>query len=142
MASHGIDLFTHLLGNIKEVSGFSLNQQGLYSAKDAITACWLHESGITGNGNWNFGSDKREDSVEINGNKGKITFSIFENDPIILSNDEGETSLFIEHPENVQLHHVERIRDHLLGNSIHPSNGLTASHTSWVMDTILGNFME
>ena len=142
LASHGIDLFTHLLGNIKEVSGFSLNQQGLYSAKDAITACWLHESGITGNGNWNFGSDKREDSVEINGNKGKITFSIFENDPIILSNDEGETSLFIEHPENVQLHHVERIRDHLLGNSIHPSNGLTASHTSWVMDTILGNFME
>ena len=142
LASHGIDLFTHLLGNIKEVSGFSLNQQGLYSAKDAITACWLHESGITGNGNWNFGSDKREDSVEINGNKGKITFSIFENDPIVLSNDEGETSLFIEHPENVQLHHVERIRDHLLGNSIHPSNGLTASHTSWVMDTILGNFME
>ena len=142
LASHGLDLFTHLLGNIKEVSGFSLNQQGLYSAKDAITACWLHESGITGNGNWNFGSDKREDSVEINGNKGKITFSIFENDPIVLSNDEGETSLFIEHPENVQLHHVERIRDHLLGNSIHPSNGLTASHTSWVMDKILGNFME
>ena len=142
LASHGLDLFTHLLGNIKEVSGFSLNQQGLYSAKDAITACWLHESGITGNGNWNFGSDKREDSVEINGNKGKITFSIFENDPIVLLNDEGETSLFIVHPENVQLHHVERIRDHLLGNSIHPSNGLTASHTSWVMDKILGNFME
>jgi predicted dehydrogenase len=137
-----LDLFIFLLGDIKEVSGFSLNQQGLYSAKDAITACWLHESGIIGNGNWNFGSSKREDIVEIAGNKGKITFSIFENDPIVLSNKEGETELFIEHPENVQLHHVERIREHLVGNREHPSNGLTASHTSWVMDKILGKVLE
>ena len=142
LASHGLDLFTHLLGNIKEVSGYSLNQQGLYSAQDAITACWLHESGITGNGNWNFGSSKREDFVEIAGSKGKITFSIFENNPIVLFNEDGETELYIEHPENVQLHHVGRIREHLLGNSTHPSNGLTASHTSWVMDKILGNILE
>ena len=142
LASHGLDLFIYLLGNIKEVSGFSLNQQRLYSAKDAITACWLHKSGVTGNGNWNFGSQEREDIAEIAGSKGKITFSIFENDPILLSNEGGETSLFIEHPENVQLHHVERIREHLLSNRLHPSNGLTASHTSWVMDKILGNLLE
>lgn len=139
LASHGLDLFIFLLGEINVVSGFSLNQQGLYSSKDAITACWLHKSGITGNGTWNFGSHKREDFVEIAGSKGKITFSVFENDPIVLSNAEEETELFIEHPENVQLHHVERMREHLLGNNIHPSTGFTASHTSWVMDKILGN---
>lgn len=139
LASHGLDLFIFLLGDIKEVSGYSLNQQGLYSAKDAATACWLHESGVTGNGNWNFGSNKREDIVEIFGTKGKIGFSIFENDSIFLSNEEGETSLFIEHPENVQLPHVERIREHLLGNSEHPSNGWNAVQTSWIMDKILGN---
>lgn len=141
LASHGLDLFMFLLGNIKEVSGYSTNQQKLYSAKDAITACWIHESGVIGNGNWNFGSNKREDIVEIYGSKGKISFSIFENDAIILSNEEGETSLFIEHPENVQLHHVERIREHLLGNSIHPSSDFSAVQTSWVMDTILGNIL-
>jgi len=139
LASHGLNLFTFLLGDITTVSGFSLNQQGLYSAKDAITACWLHDSGVTGNGNWNFGSQKREDIVEIAGSKGKISFSIFENDPIVLSNEEGETELFIEHPENVQLHHVERIREHLLGNSQHPSADFSAVKTSWVMDKILGN---
>jgi len=139
LASHGLDLFIFLLGNIKEVSGYSLNQQGFYSAKDAITACWLHESEITGNGNWNFGSNKREDIVEIAGSKGKITFSVFENDPIILSNEDGETALRIEHPENIQLHHVENIREHLLGNSTHPSFGFTAVQTSWVMSKILGN---
>jgi predicted dehydrogenase len=133
-----LDLFIYFLGDIKEVSGYSLNQQGLYSAKDAITASWLHESGITGNGNWNFGSHEREDLVEIAGSKGKITFSIFENDPIVLYNEEGETELFIEHPENVQLHHVERIREHLLGNREHPSADSSAVLTSWVMDKILG----
>ena len=142
LASHGLDLFIFLLGDIKEVSGYSLNQQGLYSAKDAATACWLHESGVTGNGNWNFGSNKREDIVEIDGTKGKIRFSIFENDSIFLSNEEGETELFIEHPENVQLPHVERIREHLLDISKHPSNGWNAVQTSWVMDNILGNPLE
>jgi hypothetical protein len=55
------------------------------------------ESRITGSGSWNFGSYRREDIVEIYGSKGKITFSVFENDPLLLTNDEGETKLIIEH---------------------------------------------
>ena len=139
LASHGLDLFTHLLGNIREVSGLSLNQQGLYSAKDTAAACWLHESGITGSGSWNFGCYEREDKVAIYGSKGKITFSVFENDPVVLSNAQGQTELFIEHPENIQLYHVQQMREDLLGNSSHPSTGLTGAHTSWVMDQIMGN---
>lgn len=139
LASHGLDLFIHYLGSIKEVSGISLNQQGLYTSKDAAVAHWVHESGITGSGSWNFGSFEREDIVEIYGSKGKITFSVFENDPIILKTEEGETTHFIDHPENVQLHHVEQMRDQLFGNQKHPSNGVTATHTSWVMDQIIGN---
>ena len=139
LASHGLDLFIHLLGNIKEVSGISLNQQGLYSSQDTVTACWAHETGVTGTGSWNFGCYEREDKVEIYGSKGKITFSVFENVPLVLTNEEGETALNIEHPENIQLHHVQQMREHLLGNSIHPSNGFTAAHTNWVMDKITGN---
>jgi len=48
LASHGLDLFTYLLGNIKQVSGISVNQQQNYTAKDAITASWIHENNITG----------------------------------------------------------------------------------------------
>ncbi|WP_035668717.1 Gfo/Idh/MocA family protein [Flavobacterium sp. 83] len=139
LASHGLDLFIHLLGNVKDVSGISLNQQGLYSAKDAVTACWVHESGITGTGSWNFGCYEREDKVEIFGSKGKITFSVFENEPLVLSNEQGKTELFIEHPENIQLYHVKQMREDLLGNSKHPSTGLTGAHTSWVMDKMIGN---
>nr|WP_315165972.1 hypothetical protein [uncultured Flavobacterium sp.] len=81
----------------------------------------------------------REDKVEIYGSKGKITFSVFENDPLILTNDIEQKILNIEHPENIQLYHAQLIREHLLGNTTHPSTGITGTHTNWVMDKIIGN---
>ncbi|MGL1886058.1 MAG: Gfo/Idh/MocA family oxidoreductase [Reichenbachiella sp.] len=139
LASHGLDLFTYFLGDIKEVFGLSTNQQQLYTAKDAIAACWMHKGGITGTGHWNFGCDQDEDQVEILGSKGKIKFSIFDESPIILNSTTKQEVLTIEHPKHVQLQHVQNIRRQLLeGNYEHPSNGLTATHTGWVMDRILG----
>ncbi|WP_418264326.1 Gfo/Idh/MocA family protein [Flavobacterium faecale] len=138
LASHGIDLFEYLLGDIEKVSGFNTNQQGLYTAKDAIVASWIHESGITGTGSWNFGCADREDIVQIRGSKGKIEFAIFEENPIVLVNDKGKTEQFINHPENVQFFHVQNMREHLLGNTIHPSTGKSGLHTSWVLERILG----
>nr|WP_314897710.1 Gfo/Idh/MocA family oxidoreductase [uncultured Flavobacterium sp.] len=139
LASHGLDLFVYLLGEIKEVSGFGINQQRLYSAKDAIAACWIHESGITGAGSWNFGCSTSEDRVEIIGSKGKIEFAIFDEKPIILNNEQTHIELSIEDPENVQLYHVENMREHFLGNREHPSDGQSGLHTSWIMNKIIRN---
>jgi predicted dehydrogenase len=139
LASHGLDLFTFLIGNIEEAKGISLNQQNLYTAKDAITACWLHKNGITGAGSWNFGCNKREDKVEIYGSKGKITFSVFDENPIELISETEHKTLVIEHPENIQFYHVQNMRDFLFDGATHPSKGKSALHTSWVMDKILGN---
>lgn len=138
LASHGLDLFNYLLGDIKEVSGISLNQQNLYSAKDALVACWLHKSGITGTGSWNFGTATREDKVIIYGSQGTIQFSIFDEDPIVLTNENGIITETIEHPENVQLNHVGAMKEQLFGTGFHPSSGTSATHTSWVMDRIMG----
>ncbi|RKD98520.1 Gfo/Idh/MocA family protein [Marinifilum flexuosum] len=139
LASHGLNLFTYLLGDIENASGISTNQQELYPAKDAIAACWIHKNGITGSGSWNFGCNTREDKVEIYGSKGKLTFSVFDEFPIQLENENGIQEEFIENPENIQLYHVQNMRDHLLGKLIHPSTGKSASHTAWVMDKILGH---
>ena len=138
LASHGLDLFVHLLGEISNASGMNLNQQNLYSAKDAVAATWLHKSGITGTGSWNFGCQFLEDTATIYGSKGKITFSIFEENSIVLETEKGKTALFIAHPENVQLFHVNKMQEHLAGISSHPSLGLSAVHTNWVMEQIMG----
>ncbi|SFZ91506.1 Predicted dehydrogenase [Flaviramulus basaltis] len=139
LASHGIDLFTYLLGNIKEAYGVNTNQQNLYTAKDAVTGCWIHKKGITGSGTWNFGCNEHLDQVIIYGSKGTIEFSVFHDNAVILKSDSKNEELFIEHPKHIQIHHVENMRDYLTGvKDSHPSTGLTALHTSWVMDKILG----
>lgn len=138
LASHGLDLFIYFFGNVKEVSGVSLNQQGLYTAKDAVAASWLHESGVTGTGSWNFGAHERQDQVTIYGSAGTITFAIFDDVPLAVTNASGMEETVIAHPENIQLYHVQNMREHMWGNIIHPSTGLTASHTNWVLDKIIG----
>ena len=138
LASHGLDLFAYFFGDVKEVSGVSLNQQGLYTAKDAIAASWLHTSGITGTGSWNFGAYEREDKVTIYGSAGTITFAVFDEVPLMLTNAAGREEAVIEHPENIQLYHVQNMREHLLGNITHPSTGRTGAHTNWILDRITG----
>ena len=138
LASHGIDLFNFLLGDIKEVRGITLNQQNNYSSKDAITACWLHENNITGSGTWNFDCNDSLDKATIFGSEGRIEFSVFHENPILLESKTKTEELFIEHPKHIQIHHVEGMRNMLINkNYIHPSSGLSALHTNWVMDKIL-----
>ena len=139
LASHGLDLFTYLLGDIKRANGMAINQLGLYSAYDAVTASWIHENGVTGEGNWNFGTYHRIDKVEILGSEGRITFSVLDEAPIELENKNGQQILHIPHPEHIQQFHVENIKKHLMGLAEHPSQGISGLHTSWIMDCILGN---
>ncbi|NJX15460.1 Gfo/Idh/MocA family protein [Tamlana crocina] len=139
LASHGLDLFAFLLGDFKEATGICLNQQKLYTAKDAVTASWVHESGVTGSGVWNFGCNAHLDKTTIYGTKGTIEFSVFHEKPIVLNSENQKEELFIENPKHIQQYHVENLRNDLILNKMkHPSTGETALHTSWVMDKILG----
>lgn len=140
LASHGLDLFNFLLGDIKEVHGISLNQQKNYLAKDAFSACWLHQNNVTGSGTWNFDCHDSIDKVTIYGSDGRIEFSIFHDNNLILESKTTSEKLFIENPKHIQIHHVEGMRNMLINkNYTHPSMGLSALHTNWVMDKILGN---
>lgn len=138
LASHGIDLFMYLLGDIDKAEGLAVNQQNLYTAMDAVTGLWLHDSGVTGSGSWNFGGYEREEKVEIYGSKGKIVFSVFEEAPLELETKFKKECIHIPNPENIQLYHVQNMHKHLIQESIHPSTGTTAMKTSWVLDRILG----
>lgn len=139
LASHGLDLFHFFFGEVIEAQGTSKNHKGLYSAPDMVIGSWIHRSGATGTGSWNFGALRQEDRVEIYGEKGKITFSIFSDEPIVLENSKGRKELVIDHPKHVQSCHVDAMRKHLLETNFrHPSTGKTALHTSWIMDKILG----
>ena len=139
LASHGLDLLAFYLGEFTDAKGICANQQRLYDAYDTISATWIHDNGVTGTGSWNFGSNERIDNVSIIGSKGTITFSIFQDNALQLKTKDFKESLVIDNPKHIQQYHVEGMRDALINNNFkHPSTGVTAVHTSWVMDKILG----
>ena len=139
LASHGLDLFAYLLGPVSEANGIAINQQQLYSAMDAVTGSWLHDSGVTGSGSWNFASEEQQDRVEIFGSKGTIAFAVFDEAPIFLKKEDTEKSLSIAHPKHVQQFHVQRMATDLFQQKNHPSTGKTAVHTAWIMECMLQN---
>ena len=142
LASHGLDLFAFLLGDITSAKGIATNTQRLYTAKDYITGEWKHASGIAGKGSWDFGAEKREDIVTIYGEEGTITFSVFGEVPIVLETKTETDTLTIEHPQHVQWYHVQNIKADLMETSKHPSTGRTGAQVAWVMDRILNNKIQ
>ncbi|WP_095146362.1 MULTISPECIES: Gfo/Idh/MocA family protein [unclassified Pseudomonas] len=136
LASHGLDLFQYLLGDIVEVAGFTARQAGLYAAEDAVTASWRFASGATGMGCWNFVADRREDRVELIGSLGRISFSVFDEHPVQLHGEHPQ-SLHIAHHEHIQWHHVLGMNAHIRGESQHAATADQALKTDWVMDRIL-----
>lgn len=138
LACHGLDLFDHLLGPIERAHGVSANQQGLYEVPDAVAASWIH-AGATGTGIWNFASSKRTDEVRIMGSSGEITFSVFDEAPLILETGSGVRSVEIPNPTPIQLHHVEKMIAHLGGGAAHPSTGHSAARTARVAAAILNS---
>ncbi|MFD2586516.1 Gfo/Idh/MocA family protein [Croceitalea marina] len=138
LASHGLDLFIFLLGDIVKANGFATNQQSLYSAYDSVSGSWMHKNGAMGSGSWNFGANEARDKVEIFGSNGEIRFSVLDEEPIELITPEKKESLVIPHPKHLHEFHVLNMKRHLLGKEIHPSTGESGLHTSWVMSKIIG----
>ncbi len=142
LASHGLDLFAFLLGELCDVKGVALNQQGLYQAEDAVTACWRFAaqpdgSQATASGYWNFAAFERSDKVEIIGSLGRIEFSVFAEQAVKLVTAQGTTELDIDNPTHIQQFHVANMAKQLTTGQQHPSTGLTAAQATAVMEQIL-----
>ncbi|MGD6849192.1 Gfo/Idh/MocA family oxidoreductase [Rossellomorea aquimaris] len=88
LASHTLDILDFLLGPIQGAKGFSSNQAGYYDAEDIVTGTYQFQSSVHGVGKWCFTAFEDVDMNEIVGSEGKISFSIFGDDPVILTTRE------------------------------------------------------
>jgi predicted dehydrogenase len=139
LASHQFDYLEYLLGPVKEANGFSLNQSGYYPADDIVTATFLFESGVVGTGSWCFSVPVKfkNDSTVIIGSEGKITFSFFEHQNILVEKSDGtHQNYHIPHPENIQQPLIQTIVDQLIGKGTSPSTGKTGIRATMIMDWI------
>jgi 1,5-anhydro-D-fructose reductase (1,5-anhydro-D-mannitol-forming) len=137
VGSHCLDLLDYYFGPIGDVSGFSGNQSRLAPVEDTVAGAWTFESGLQGCGIWCFSSWKEEDTIEIHGTAGRISFSVLDvSAPVTVETHRGvETRTFIA-PEHVQQPLIQLVVDELRGTGRSPSTGASAVRTERVLDLL------
>lgn len=142
LAPHQLDLLQYIFGVIVEARGFKANRGGLYEAEDTVSACFRFENGLPGSGSWCFVAHEsaREDRIEVIGDKGEVSFSVFDYAPIKLNTSEGPQTITVPNPPYVQFPLIKCVIEHLQGLGICNSTSISATPTNWAMDRILGKF--
>jgi predicted dehydrogenase len=137
LASHMLDFLDYAIGPIKAAQGLASNQAGKYPAEDIVTATFLFDSGAHGTGTWCFSTHDSQDKTEIIGSKGRITYSTFVEEPVILETTAGIEKLSFVNPHHIQQPLIQTVVDAQLEKGACPSTGETGARTSWVMEQML-----
>ena len=140
LAPHQLDLIQDIFGVITRAHGYCSNMAKLYKAEDTISACFYFENGLPGSGSWCFVGHQsaKEDRIEVIGEKGMLSFSVYNYSPIQLVTSEGRSSIVVPNPPYVQLPIIRSVIEHLQGIGIGECTSVSATPVNWVMDRILG----
>jgi predicted dehydrogenase len=127
-----------MLGPVAEAAGMAGNQAGLYPADDIVTGTFRFRSGVLGTGTWCFTAAPAaaEDTVEITGDLGKVSFPALFAGPIRFIDEKGAQQWSMPFPPHVQQPLIQTVVDQLRGVGKCPSTGQSAARTSRVLDQI------
>jgi len=140
MAPHQFDLLQDMFGVIVRAHGYHANRAGLYKAEDTVSASFIFENGIPGSGSWCFVGHESaaEDRIEIVGEKGMVSFSVYNYEPIHLHTSEGMATIQVPNPPYVQLPLIKQVVEDLQGFGKCMCTSVSATPANWVLDRILG----
>lgn len=142
LAAHQLDLLQYFFGIIVRAHGYCTNRAHLYEAEDTVSASFCFENGLVGSGSWCFVGHEsaREDRIEVVGERGMVSFSVFSYAPIRLVTTEGEQTIDVPNPAYVQLPLIRQVIQDLQGFGLCQCTSVSATPVNWVMDRILGKF--
>ncbi len=142
LAPHQLDLLQQLFGVITHAEGYSANLAGIYNVEDTVSASFQFENGVVGSGSWCFAGHEsgRDDRIELIGDEGILTFSVFDYDPIHLYTSDGKEEITVPNPQYVQQPLIQSVVDTLLGKDDCQCTSLSATPTNWALDKILRKF--
>lgn len=131
-----------MFGTIIEARGIKANRGGLYEVEDSVSACFEFENGVPGSGSWCFVAHEsaQEDRIELIGDQGSVSFSVFVYQPIRLHTSEGEENITVPNPPYVQYPIIKNVIEHLRGIGVCECTSISATPVNWVLDRILGKF--
>ncbi len=122
LAPHQLDLMYYFFGDVEQLSGYSLNQSKTYAADDVTAGTILFKSGVLMTGSWCFNAAPmaEKDYCEIIGSEGKISFSIFDQNPITITTDAGLETINFDPLKHVQQPMIGKVVEYFLGTASNP----------------------
>lgn len=140
VGSHVLDLLDFFCGPIEHITSQAARLATRAEVEDAVTLTFRTTGGVPGGATWNFSSHVKEDVLELSGTKGRVSLSVFGNEPVRLETARGTEHFDLPNPPHVGQPLIQTVVDDLLGRGTCPSTGESARRTSAVMDAILENY--
>lgn len=147
---HTLDILDYILGPVAQARAFAANQAGAYPPEDVVSASFRYQSGVHGSGAWCFAADCDDESNEIIGSKGRITFSTFPplsppggRPPVPIRLMRGDTvEVFpVADPPYTHQPLIQTIVDEVNGSGRCPSTPESAMRTVRVIEDCLADFI-
>lgn len=140
LGSHLLDIFDYLFGPLENVRGVAANVgTPQIAVEDSVSMSFI-AMGAPSVASWNFAATERADTIEIWGDKAKLSLSCFGGDDLELQTSDGVQTFDGAAPQPVQLGLVQTIVDELRGQGRALSTGRSALRTMEAMDAVTADY--
>jgi 1,5-anhydro-D-fructose reductase (1,5-anhydro-D-mannitol-forming) len=137
VGSHCIDMIDFLVGPLEEVSAVALNTGGAYRAEDVTVVSFRAGADVAGSGVWNFNADRTFDRTRLVGSSGNISFPMFSDDDVVLSDGR---RFGVRNPPHVHQPLIQTIVDELRERGRCESTGRSGCRIAGVMERCLSGY--
>ncbi len=134
LAPHQLDLMRYFFGSPHAASGLSGNTGGHYRADDTVSGQIRFSQGLLFTGSWCFSYPEKRDECRIIGSEGTLSFSVFEQKPLVLTRG-GQVEEFSFAPlEHVQQPMIEAVVRYFRGEGPNPCPAAEGAEVMQLID--------
>ncbi len=141
LGSHAINALQFIVGPFDNVDGNAGRVHPSSNVEEVVTLGWTNGAAL-GTGLWNFASDHNEDTIELIGTEGRLTWSCFGRGDLTLARGTSVQTTNHPNPPHVHQNLIQSIVDELSGKGICPSDAVSGMRTSEMMDVALAGFRK
>jgi 1,5-anhydro-D-fructose reductase (1,5-anhydro-D-mannitol-forming) len=140
LGAHALDLLDFFGGALQEVNGHAAQLATPGDVEDAAALSFRTAGGVPGTATYNFASHVKEDMIELAGAAGRISLSVFGDEPVRLETARGVEEFPFAPPPHIAQPLIQTVVDDLLGRGSCPSTGESARRTNAIMDRVLTHY--
>lgn len=136
IAPHQIDLMYYFFGAVEKAVGIAARQSTQLPVDDMVAGNILFKNGVVFSGSWcfNVAAGQERDYCEIIGSAGKIGFSVFDAQPVVITTIDKTTAYDFDVLTHVQQPMIEKVTNYFLNNGPNPCSGEDGAVVMKIMD--------